>query len=326
LARYGPIAMSSPAVMPERAPRRCLPLLLLLFQGTAWGLTFPTSKIAVENGIGPAAYVFWQTLGAGSVLMLVALARRRPPRWDLRHLAYYAYCGIVGITLPNAILLAAVAHMPASVQALIVNLSPLVTLAIALTIGMERFQWRRAAGLVIGFGGAALLLLNGADLGGAAALAWVLVAFLGPLCYASVSVFNQRYRPAGSDSLSLACGMLIVGFLGAAPLAAIRGEIQPLWPMGPGEIAVMIQIAASVCGTVVQFEVIRMAGAVFFSQVTYITAATALIWSYLLLDEALSPLQGLAMLLIFAGLLLVNWQQRRRIGRAVVPSPVPGES
>jgi drug/metabolite transporter (DMT)-like permease len=80
--------------------------------------------------------------------------------------------------------------------------------------------------------------------------------------------------------------------------------------------------SASVCGTVVQFEVIRMAGAVFFSQVTYMTAATALIWSYLLLDEALRPLQGLAMLLIFAGLALVNWLGTRRV---VVPSPVQGE-
>ncbi|HWA45926.1 MAG TPA: DMT family transporter [Hypericibacter adhaerens] len=314
--------MSSPAVPLEPAPRRVLPLLLLLFQGTAWGLTFPTSKIAVENGIGPAAYVFWQTLGAGAVLLVVAVARRRLPRWDLRHLAYYAYCGLVGITLPNAILLAAMAHMTASVQALIVNLSPLVTLAMALTIGMEPFQKRRALGLAIGFGGAGLLVMNGAGLGGSAALGWLLIAFLGPLCYASVSVFNQRFRPPGSDSLSLACGMLIVGFLGAAPLAAIRGEIQPLWPVGPGELAVMIQIAASCCGTVVQFEVIRMAGAVFFSQVTYMTAASALIWSYLLLDESLTPLQGLAMLLIFAGLVLVNWPGTQR---AIVPSPVQGE-
>jgi len=304
--------MSSSAVPLDSALRRFLPLFLLMFQGTAWGLTFPTSKIAAENGIGPAAYVFWQTLGAGAVLLVIALARRRLPRWDLRHIVYYAYCGIVGITLPNALLLAAVAHMTASVQALIVNLSPLVTLAIALTIGMERFQPRRALGLAIGFGGAGLLVMNGADLGGAAALGWLLIAFLGPLCYASVSVFNQRFRPAGSDSLSLACGMLIAGFLGAAPLAAIRSEIEPLWPVGPGELAVMIQIAASVCGTVVQFEVIRMAGAVFFSQVTYMTASTALIWSYLLLGESLGPLQGVAMLLIFAGLVLVNWPPAKK--------------
>jgi drug/metabolite transporter (DMT)-like permease len=49
--------------------------------------------------------------------------------------------------------------------------------------------------------------------------------------------------------------------------------------------------SASVCGTVVQFEVVRMAGAVFFRQVAFVTAATALIWSYLLLGESLTPLE-----------------------------------
>jgi len=49
--------------------------------------------------------------------------------------------------------------------------------------------------------------------------------------------------------------------------------------------------SASVCGTVVQFEVLRMTGAVFFGQVTCMTAATALIWSYLLLGESLTPLE-----------------------------------
>ena len=119
--------MSSPALALDSVPRRLLPLLLLLLQGTAWGLTFPTSKIAVDHGVGPAGYVFWQTLGAGSVLLLLALIRRRPPRWDRLHLGYYAGCGLVGITLPNMILLIAVAHLPAGLTALIVNTSPLVT-------------------------------------------------------------------------------------------------------------------------------------------------------------------------------------------------------
>jgi drug/metabolite transporter (DMT)-like permease len=174
--------MSSPALALDSVPRRLLPLLLLLLQGTAWGLTFPTSKIAVDHGVGPAGYVFWQTLGAGSVLLLLALIRRRPPRWDRRHLGYYAVCGLVGITLPNMILLIAVAHLPAGLTALIVNTSPLVTFAIVLLLGMERFVWRLAAGLAIGFLGAALLALRGASLDGGTALGWVLFGFLGPLC------------------------------------------------------------------------------------------------------------------------------------------------
>ena len=306
--------MSNPALALASSPRRFLPLLLLLLQGTAWGLTFPTSKIAMAGGIGPTGYVFWQTLGAGSVLMLVTLLRRQLPRWDRRHFFYYTVCGLVGITLPNAILLAAVAHLPASLTALMVNTSPLITFAIVLLVGMERFVWRRAAGLAIGFLGAALLALRGAGLDGGAALGWVLFGFLGPLCYAGVAIFNQRCRPEGSDSLSLACGTVIMGFLGALPLAAIRDEIQPLWPVGAGELAVVIQIAVSCFGYIVQFEVIRMAGAVYFSQVTYIVAVTALIWSYLLLGEEPGPLLGVAVLLIFAGLVLLNWQRKRRAG------------
>ncbi|MFZ5790235.1 MAG: DMT family transporter [Pseudomonadota bacterium] len=304
MSRSAPIVLSKPA-------GRLLPLLLLLLLGSGWGLTFPTSKIAMSEGVGPMGYVFWQTAGAGAALLLVCGLRRRLPRCDLRHLAYYAVCGLVGVTLPNAILLAAIAHLPASLTALIVNTAPLLTFAMVLGLGLERFEARRAAGLLLGFAGAALLALGGAALDanpdGGSLLGWVAFAFLGPLCYAGVAIYNQRRRPAGSDSLALACGMVLMGFLGSLPLTWVRGEFDPLWRLGPGELAVLLQIAISSLAYALQFEIIRLAGAVYFSQVSYITAATALSWSYVILGERLSGVLALAVALIFGGLALVNW-------------------
>ena len=72
------------------------PYLWLLVMGVFWGSTFSLAKIATEGGAHPVGLSFWQgALGCGFILIL-CLARRRPPPLTRRHLGFYAVCGLLG--------------------------------------------------------------------------------------------------------------------------------------------------------------------------------------------------------------------------------------
>ena len=71
---------------PPPRRHRLVSFVLLIVCGGTFGLIFSANKIAVTGGIPFFAYVFWQTLGAGLVLLLFAAALGRRPRlsWPMR--------------------------------------------------------------------------------------------------------------------------------------------------------------------------------------------------------------------------------------------------
>ncbi|MFP6741939.1 MAG: hypothetical protein VCD33_09990 [Alphaproteobacteria bacterium] len=54
------------------------------------------------------------------------------------------------------------------------------------------------------------------------------------------------------------------------------------------------------------FEIVRLAGTVFFSQVSYLIAAGGVLWGMALFDERHSPMIWFALVLMIGGIALVN--------------------
>ncbi len=98
-----------------------LPLAMLLALGTVWGLSFPVAKIVANHAVPALGYVAWQTVGAGTILLVVCLLRGTPPRRTWSRARYYAISGFCGIAFPNVVLQLAIAEMPAGIAAIIAN-------------------------------------------------------------------------------------------------------------------------------------------------------------------------------------------------------------
>jgi drug/metabolite transporter (DMT)-like permease len=297
------------------APRAgIVPLVMMLTVGTLWGLTFSFAKAASEAGIGPLAYGFWQTTGAGSVLLLVCLARREPLRMDARHLAYYLISGFCSLAVPNLILQTVIGHVPAGVTAIIVTTVPLLTYAIALSVRLDSFSLRRSLGILAGLFGALALVLPKASLPEPSMAGWVAFGFLAPFFYATGNVYVAARRPA-SATLPLATGMLWGAASWQAPVLLATGSFQMLTPpLDFGEWSVMGQIAVTSLASILYFEIVRRAGPVFFSQVAYVVTLTAILWAMAIFGERHSALVWAAAVLIAAGVALVNWRGARTPG------------
>jgi drug/metabolite transporter (DMT)-like permease len=303
------MASDSPAA--RRVPRWLLVLLLLVL-GSIWGFAFSLAKIGAQGGFPPLAYAMWQSTGGGAILLAICVMRGTPPPLSPAHLRYYAVSGVIGIAIPNVNMITVLNHLPVGVVTILVTLAPLLTWTFARLIGQEGPSIRRGVGTLVGFCGALLILLPRASLPAPDLAAWVLAGLVTPAFYAAGNVYVARSRPSGVHSLSLAAMMHIAVACALAPTALISGELRMLWPpFAAADYAVMGHMLSAAASALMFFEIIRLAGPVFLSQVAYIVTITGLLWGVYLFDERHSAWIWAAMAVILLGLALVTWPARQ---------------
>lgn len=304
--------MATPAaVSAPRARGRFLPTSLLVAYGVLGGGTFTVSKIAMQAGVTPLSYTLWQCAGTFVVILAVSLLRGLVLPLNAGYLRFSLVCGTIGLTLPCLAMFTAVTRLPAGVLAIIVATVSLFTYAVAYALRLERLAWSRAAGLLLGFAGALFILLPRAGLPAPDLAPWVLLGFAAPLLYALTSIYVDRRRPPECSGSALTLGMLGAAVAVLIPAALAGGPLfVPSLPPGPAEWAIAGQIVISSMGYLLFFEIIRLAGAVFFSQVGYLVTISGVAWAALALGETYSGWVWLAAVLILASLALVNRRPR----------------
>ena len=297
---------------------RIWPLAALLALGAGWGLTLPLVRIAVSDGYRHFGIIFWQLVIGVLLLGLLTGARGLKMRWSARHLRLYLVIAALGTLLPNAASFEAARHLPAGVMSILISMVPIFALPVALLWGLERFEWRRAAGLVLGLGAVALIAAPGAGLPGAAAAAFVPFVLFAAFCYALEAGYVARYGTLDIDPVRTLLGASLVGLPVALALALATGQfIDPFGPWGAPDGAVA---AASVIHTLVYAGYVWLvgrAGSVFASQVAYLVTIFGVLFAIVLLGERYSGWIWAALILMLGGLRLVQPRLKDPLAAAV---------
>ncbi|WP_208117566.1 EamA family transporter [Spirabiliibacterium falconis] len=131
-----------------------IPLACLISGGALLGLSTNIAKYAAHHGLTPLAFLFWAILGAAIALSLIGWWRGEYPPLTKRSVEYYFFAAFVSVAGSNLLLFSAIPHVGAGFVALMLTLPPLLTYLGALLLGMERFQWLRALGVVAALLGA----------------------------------------------------------------------------------------------------------------------------------------------------------------------------
>jgi drug/metabolite transporter (DMT)-like permease len=283
------------------------PVLLLIGAGSLGGVSILLSKLAALAGIPPLSYLFWQSLGAGLVLAVVAGMRGQWPSLSGRYLRYYVVAGLVSLAFPMGLGYFMVPFLGASMAGIFMALPPLITYLISLGVGLERMQTKRMLGLMIGFAGVVILYVPEIRSPQTTVLVYLLFALLIPLSLALGNVYRTLDWPGGASPIALASGMMLASAVMCAGFEETRDHL--LIPMLSDHRAwtiIGVQMIVASLMYMCHFELQRVAGPVFLSQIGYVMALTSLLGGTLLMGEEFRPVLLVTLACVVAGTFLVR--------------------
>ena len=290
----------------EALLRRAWIYFALVFCGAIWGLVPTLAKTAVEAGAHPLGLTWWQAVGGGGLVFIITLVRRKRLPLDGYHLKFYAFCGLVGTTIPTIVLFYAASHVSAGVVAILMATVAIAAYPMCIALRIDTVQPRRVVGLGLGLLGVGFLVLPENGLGESEP-AWVLVALLIPFGYAVENVFVALKSPRHTDTITLVSGMLLMAGVLITPLVIVTGTWYHItWPFSMAEWSVILIFIINVVSYVLFLQLIYAAGPVFASMSGYFAVLTGIVWGMVLLDETHGSWFWVALISMLVGMTLVK--------------------
>lgn len=279
----------------------------LCLLGLGWGVTQPLGKIATSTGHQPFGLIFWQLAICSVVLGAMSLPRGKGLVFRREALQFYVVVALLGTLIPNYTFYISVTHLPAGIMSILISTIPLIAFPLALALGIDRFSVLRLCGLLLGVAGVALIALPDGSLPAAGMVAYLPLAMLGPLFYATEATYVAKWGTAGLDPVQAMFGASVVGAVLCLPVALASGQfIDPTAVWGRAEWALMASSSIHALVYASYVWLAARAGSVFASQTSYLVTATGLIWAMVLLGERFSPVVWLALVVMLSGVALVQ--------------------
>lgn len=282
----------------------CTGVLIVL--GAGWGMTQPLTKIAVSTGYKHFGLIFWQLfIGAALMAVICAIRGTKLPRGRAQ-ISICLMVALVGTMIPNTTSYQAAVHLPAGILSILLSMVPMWAFPIALMMGLDQFSWRRFLGLALGLCGVLLIAAPGAsalDL----AVFWVLIGLISGICYGFEGNLVAKFGTAGMDPFQVLYGASLMGAVIMLPVALASTQWIPAAELLTREGQALV--LASVIHVVVYAGYVWMvgrAGSVFAVQVSYLVTGFGVLWAKLILNESYSSGIWAALLLMFAGMYLVQ--------------------
>ena len=274
--------------------------------GVGWGATIPLTKVAVSEGYQEFGLIFWQQIICAFVLGVVLCIRRQRLRFGRPQIVAYIMIAVFGTVLPNTASYEAAVHLPGGVLAILISTVPMFAFPIALLLGIERFSWRRTAGLCLGLFAVMLMVAPEASLPEQMAVVFIPIALVAPIFYAFEGNYVAKWGIGGLNPVQALFGASLVG--SAISLALALGSGQFIDPRGPWGLPDYAFVTSSLMHAVIYTAYIWLvgrAGPVFAAQVAYLVTLFGIFWSVWLLDEAYSKYVWLALSCMLLGIFLV---------------------
>lgn len=280
-----------------------------------WGGTFVAGRL-LAGDVPPLSAAFVRF--AIATVLLLALLRRvegRFPRLDRRQLGAVVLLGLTGVAGYNVCFFSGLQVIPASRAALIIALNPVGIAVLSAVFCGESPHPAKVLGVLLSVSGALFVITDGhlANLLAVGIGRGELYLFGCVLCWSLYTLIGQRVM-RGLSPLSAVTYSALAGTLLLLPLAGAEGVFGALLSYSSCSWASLVFLGLG--GTVIAFlwyyQGIRALGAVRAGVFINFVPVCAVLLSFLLLGEPLTPslLQGAV--LIGAGVWLTNAMGRRQ--------------
>jgi drug/metabolite transporter (DMT)-like permease len=285
--------------------------------GVIWGSNFIFMKWAAKL-VSPSQIVLLRVAFGFLPIFLFAVAKRALKLQHLRYAHHFVVMALLATAIYYFAFAKGTALLPSSIAGLLSGAIPLFTFLCAwLFMSEERISVIKAAGVALGFIG---VLLIARPWSSAAAIDVRGVAYMiaGSLSVGSSFVYARRFiTPLKLPAVALATyqiGIALVLLLLFTSLQGIEGVFNDTraW--------IGLIFGLGLCGTglayVIYYFIVENLGAVAAASVTYIPPVVALLIGVFLVGDAINPTSYVAMILILAGVAVLQFGSRRDYKKA----------
>lgn len=280
-----------------------------------WGSSFLWIKLALR-GMSPVELTFARlVLGAAVLFVIAAVRGHRLPR-SAGMWTHIAVAAVFANAAPYLLFALGEQHVSSATAGILNATTPLWTVMVALATGHERnLPAARAAGLIVGFGGALLVFAPWQDRSGliSAGAAECLGA---AGCYGVAFVYMDKFiaRRGVSPVALAACQLLAasvilgiaLGFSGAPGVRLTTGVVVSI---------VILGLLGTGIAYVLNYQIISSDGATTASTVTYLLPVVAIILGAAVLSETITALTLAGIALILIGVALTRTRHAPHLAR-----------
>lgn len=278
---------------------------LLVLLSVLWGSSFFFSGVSVREL--PPLTVVLVRVGLAAFMLL-------PIFWYYGHklpVTFQGWVPFIGMgllnnVLPFALLFNAQTHITVGLVSIINAMTPLFTIVVMTSFGVEKLTINRFIGVFLGVVGVAILQGFGGSMEGAQTLG-ILLALAATVSYGFSALWARRHLtgipPLKSATCQLICSAVIM-------MGVVSIFEQP-WTLDAPSGKVWISlICMALFGTaiayIVFFKILVSAGASNVMLVTLLIPITAMMLGYAFLDEVIRSQEIIGALVIACGLLFID--------------------
>jgi drug/metabolite transporter (DMT)-like permease len=293
--------------------------------GSIWGSSFLWIKIGVEN-ITPMMLVTLRvSFGLLALLVVMAAQRQSFPR-DRSTLLKYVFMGVFNLVIPFLLITWGETKIDSSLASILNAATPLFVIIIAhFWLHDEKITAARLGGLLLGFAGVVVLVMQNLKLDGRQGDIWgELAVLLATVSYAVALTFSRRYlrgtKPVVQSTMILVVATALMWII--MPVAD-RPVVFPATPLT--WIAVIWLGVLGLCVAYLLFFYLNNVwGPMRASLVTYVFPVVGVVLGIIFLSEPLTWNMIVGSILVVGGIVVVNRKPHAKteVKTEVVAAPV----
>jgi drug/metabolite transporter (DMT)-like permease len=252
--------------------------VVLIFLSLVWG----TSYILIKKGLiafSPYQLAALRLTVSALAFLPILLLKLKDVNWK-KWLALLLV-GLTGTALPSFLFPLAQTQISSSIAGMLNSLTPLSTLIIGVVVFSAPFAWSKLLGVLLGLGGAAILIMSGEQVGISGNAWYSLFIILATICYATSSNIVGYFLRDMSSLMISAASFVMVGLPAIFYLFSTNFvEVVTTHEFGWQALGyvVILALASTVLASILFFKLVQDTSPVFSSTVSYIVPIIALFW------------------------------------------------
>ena len=279
---------------------------LFILLSFIWGSSFILMKEGLKE-LTAYQVAAIRMLSAGIILLPFALKGFKTV--ERNSLKYIILTGVVGSFIPAILFCIAQTKIDSALAGMLNALTPLFVILTGVLFFKTKTNRQKILGVLMGFGGMILLFLSQQNAEQDSHVFYAFLILLATICYGlNVNILNSYLKHISSIQIaaiafvSLIIPSLVLLFVDGFFTHSFNSAV--LKATGAGAL---LGIFGTAIASILFYMLMKRAGALFASMVTYGVPFVALIWG-VMAGESITVLQIIGLLIILSGVYLANRQ------------------